>query len=256
MSKFQLTYTFDTMDALVAHVTNQLMARNTAPIGIDNPEVGIEPKAREGLLAVLAATPAVLGAVAPSAAPLPPAASATSTAVAAPSPTVQEVLPVFGASPAAVPPVPAPPPAPPAAAAPPAPTAPAAPASPAATVDKTGLPWDARIHSSSKATNADGTWRKLRGLDDGAMVARVEAELRALVALNASAAPAPTAPPPSANPVGDLMMRLMPLWAKGLTSAIMDAAAQKHGLANVSQLATAPNLVPAVEADIMAALPA
>lgn len=48
----------------------------------------------------------------------------------------------------------------------------------AGTVDKDGLPWDERIHAKSKATNADGTWRKRRNVDD-ATVAMVETQLRA-----------------------------------------------------------------------------
>jgi len=43
--------------------------------------------------------------------------------------------------------------------------------------DSAGLPWDDRVHSSSKALNADGTWRKRRGVTDET-VAAVEAELR------------------------------------------------------------------------------
>lgn len=45
------------------------------------------------------------------------------------------------------------------------------------TTDKNGLPWDERIHSSNKALNADGTWRRRRGVDDDT-VAQVEAELK------------------------------------------------------------------------------
>lgn len=33
-------------------------------------------------------------------------------------------------------------------------------------LDKDGIPWDARIHASSKAKNADGTWRKMRGVNE------------------------------------------------------------------------------------------
>lgn len=53
-----------------------------------------------------------------------------------------------------------------------------------AELDSAGLPWDKRIHSSSRAKVADGTWRKLRGVDD-ALVATVEAELRAVQAIPA-----------------------------------------------------------------------
>jgi U5 snRNP spliceosome subunit len=58
-------------------------------------------------------------------------------------------------------------------------------------LDKNGLPWDERIHSSSKNMNADGTWRYLRG-GDVDLRATVEAELRAKLASGVSS----EAPPP------------------------------------------------------------
>lgn len=51
----------------------------------------------------------------------------------------------------------------------------------APSVDKNGLPWDVRIHAGTKALNADGTWKKRRGVDD-ATVAAVTAELTAVAA--------------------------------------------------------------------------
>lgn len=42
-------------------------------------------------------------------------------------------------------------------------------------VDADGVQWDARIHSSSKAKNKDGTWRTRRGVDDSVLNA-VKAE--------------------------------------------------------------------------------
>lgn len=56
-------------------------------------------------------------------------------------------------------------------------------------LDKNGLPWDGRIHSSSKNMNADGTWRYLRG-GDVDLRAAVEAELREKLA-NTETPPAP-----------------------------------------------------------------
>ena len=47
--------------------------------------------------------------------------------------------------------------------------------------DSSGLPWDERIHSANRGTNANGTWRKRRGVSDG-LIAGVEVELRARVA--------------------------------------------------------------------------
>jgi len=43
-------------------------------------------------------------------------------------------------------------------------------------VDSNGTPWDGRIHSESRAINADGTWRKRRGVSDQ-LFAEVMAEL-------------------------------------------------------------------------------
>lgn len=43
-------------------------------------------------------------------------------------------------------------------------------------VDKQGLPWDERIHSSSKAKKGDGTWKIKRGLEAG-VAERITAEL-------------------------------------------------------------------------------
>jgi hypothetical protein len=54
---------------------------------------------------------------------------------------------------------------------------------PEPTTDSTGTPWDERIHSASKALNADGTWRlrrKLKDMDEAewaAFVESVKAEL-------------------------------------------------------------------------------
>lgn len=52
---------------------------------------------------------------------------------------------------------------------------------PAVELDSKGLPWDARIHASTKSKKKDGTWTALRGLNDAAKVAAIEAELRATV---------------------------------------------------------------------------
>jgi hypothetical protein len=73
-------------------------------------------------------------------------------------------------------------------------------------VDSSGLPWDARIHASSKTTNADGTWRAKRGVDP-ILVRKIEGELRGVMAIPAPA-PVPAAtqavlipPAPPAVPV-------------------------------------------------------
>lgn len=116
-----------------------------------------------------------------------PAAAFAAALAFAPNP---QVLPVPVA---AAPSVPLPPPAgvpvPPVSTA--SGTAPAPSAAPASTaVDKRGIPHSPRIHSTPPTITADGVWRKKRGLNDDALIARVEAEL-----LGAQAAPAaPRAP--------------------------------------------------------------
>lgn len=159
--------------AALTHVTKVLAHADRPDVGTDLPPVG-------PTIAQLQAT----GHLPASAAPLPPDA---------PSFAAVDLFPTVPAAPtASVPPAP-PVPQPPAAAvppAPPAPSAPAAPASPASAVelDKNGLPWDERIHAGTKAKNADLSWRQRRGLNDPALVKRVEAELRQLVANNATSA--------------------------------------------------------------------
>lgn len=61
------------------------------------------------------------------------------------------------------------------------------PAPASAELDSADLPWDKRIHASTRAKVADGTWRYMRGVDK-ALVEQVEAELRAVQAI-----PVPTA---------------------------------------------------------------
>lgn len=67
-------------------------------------------------------------------------------------------------------------------------------------VDADGLPWDPRIHSSSKQLVADGTWRKRRNTAKE-LFAEVEAELRGLSTVDAPVdAPIPAPPPPPPPP--------------------------------------------------------
>lgn len=111
---------------------------------------------------------------------------------------------VPAAAPASIPP---PPPA--ASVVPSPPPAAATPAPAAAAVDAKGLPWDERIHASSRAKIADGSWRMKRGVQSHVIEA-VEAELRAQMgfvgqsgstaAFDAAPADGASVPPPPAAP--------------------------------------------------------
>lgn len=69
----------------------------------------------------------------------------------------------------------------------------APPAADAPMFDKTGLPWDERIHSGNKARTADGSWRKRRGVQD-ATVTAIEQELRARASSQYQQPQAPSQP--------------------------------------------------------------
>lgn len=88
------------------------------------------------------------------------------------------------------------------------------PAPTASGVDSTGLPWDERIHASTKAVNADGTWKKRRGVQE-LQVNQVEAELRARGPVTAAPQPAPIPvmpqPAPVAAPAADPLAMFGPL---------------------------------------------
>lgn len=82
----------------------------------------------------------------------------------------------------------------------------------APTVDKNGLPWDARIHSSSKGMNKDGTWRSRKGVDEK-YVKQIEAALRSTIAAGQSATT-------DAAPVQTTVPGLPPLPTPGATPSL------------------------------------
>ena len=58
-------------------------------------------------------------------------------------------------------------------------------------VDSAGMPWDHRIHASSRAKVADGTWRQRRNLDPN-VLAQVQAEMLQVMGLPTPAQATPT----------------------------------------------------------------
>lgn len=252
---FTLTLTFNTLSDL-HDATSKLasIAMNAQIAHFDRPDVGVDPApvapppgpglvapanpfAAQGVAAVPASPPAPFTAVV---AALPNVPAASTHGLPAPPPAA---------------PLPAPPSAPAVA----APSAPAALPSPAgaAQLDKVGLPWDARIHAKTKTMNADGTWRRFRGVQE-ALVAEVEAQLRASLSATVPAPPAaplqaalplPPAPPgpPAAAaavlPLGtfaDLLAGLAPHMSTGkVTNLTIATILGEFGLANLYQLATA-----------------
>lgn len=92
----------------------------------------------------------------------------------------------------------------------PAPTAPQEQVTPQqvkeAELDNEGLPWDERIHASTKTKTAKGIWTKRKGVDDAtrdAVVAELRQQYPADESADEAPAAAPTAPtvaPPAAAP--------------------------------------------------------
>ena len=130
-------------------------------------------------------------------------------------------------------------------------------------VDKSGLPWDGRIHASTKAKHADGSWRYKRGLDAAAL-AQVESELKALMAIPAAgpqlvpAPPPPTAavPPPPGGPdpiaafIGLMGRASAAMQAKKITQEEIQNCCKSidPNLVALPLLASRTDLVPAVAA--------
>lgn len=144
-------------------------------------------------------------------------------------------------------------------------------------VDRAGLPWDARIHSTPAKKKADGFWRARRNLDP-AVQAQVEAELRQNIGAPApvshpvvaqmppppNAAQVPPAPPaqvppppnaaqvppaPNAAPVptaGEVLTWVaQAITNKKLTVEEANAAAVKLELSDMSGIVMRPDLIPA-----------
>lgn len=119
--------------------------------------------------------------------------------------------------------------------------------------DKNGLPWDARIHASSKTMNADGSWRGRRNTD-AHIIASVEAELRALMAIPAPVAINSVAPPPPPGaPVSPTTLaEMMPLLTTAMLAGKLQPTAVGEVLAEMGvaggapMLAARPDLVPQV----------
>jgi hypothetical protein len=171
------------------------------------------------------------------------------------------------------------PPAPPA----PEPTA-ETPAPAGVDVDADGLPWDERIHAGSRKKLAKtDQWKKKRGVSDEE-IARVEAELRQVMAIPAEqpaapqppaatgqpeapaapapaptteqpAAPAPPAPVAPAPTTTDFtgwgwQEFMAEFMQRGMDHSQATEACKAHGIDSTAVLATRPDLIPQVAATL------
>jgi hypothetical protein len=129
-----------------------------------------------------------------------------------------------------------------------------------AELDARGLPWDKRIHASTKTQTQDGLWKYARGVDK-LLVPQVEAELLAVQAIPvpevaAVTAPAPIvplSPVPAALPMTftQLMQHTTPMLVSGeLNQPILQSVVEKLGLPHLAALGARPDLVETVRAAI------
>jgi len=135
-------------------------------------------------------------------------------------------------------------------------------------LDKNGLPWDERIHSSSKNTNADGTWRYLRG-GDPVYRAQIEAELRAAQGGDQQQPPpppplnqgaeTPPPPPPLENKPADaggapVEMKEVFSRAAKLPKDLQTMALDAVGLSSMAEFLKAVKERPEVAAELLQAV--
>ena len=147
----------------------------------------------------------------------------------------------------------------------------APPAGVAVELDSEGLPWDGRIHATTKTKVAKGSWTKKRGADVD-MIKHVEAELRKVLAAPAAipappadldpaaafgaGAAAPDTPAPTATaqvaPMAEFARVMREVSARQvagtLATEMVTAVCVQLGLIGIKDLATRPDLIPAFEA--------
>ena len=135
-------------------------------------------------------------------------------------------------------------------------------AAPAVERDSTGLPWDARIHASTKTKTAAGVWTAKRNTPPE-LKAQVEADLRGVPAPATGVALPPAAPQaaplPPADPAAapttfpEMAARVGAYYVShaDLAPAAMQNALSKHGLQHMGGLVGAPHLVQPVWTDFL-----
>ncbi len=102
-------------------------------------------------------------------------------------------------------------------------------------LDKFGLPWDGRIHAGTKRKNADASWTAKRGVDP-ALVAQVEAELRAVMG-----APLAQAAPAAHTPAQQVATVTMPTAGVASSAVAVPAPPSSAPAAQVAHVPPAPS---------------
>lgn len=123
-------------------------------------------------------------------------------------------------------------------------------------LDVNGIPWDERIHASTKTKTVDGAWKNKRGVDKG-LLASVESELKgattADIAPNAIPAgpivgTVPPTPPaaPAASSITTFPALMTAITSRELGPDAVLSAVQSVGLQSLPLLAAQTDLIPQV----------
>jgi hypothetical protein len=133
----------------------------------------------------------------------------------------------------------------------------AAPATNAAVeVDAEHIPWDERIHASTKTKNADGTWRLKRNIPVETVEA-IKAELRALMQVPAPATAPVAQVPPVAAPVAQVPPVAAPVaQVPPVAAPVAQVPAATPATVPVAEIPVAPvATIPPVAAPVVPAAP-
>jgi len=132
-------------------------------------------------------------------------------------------------------------------------------------LDTEGMPWDARIHASTKTKTQAGVWKAKKGAS-APTVEAVRAELKALMSVQAPAMPAaPPAMPipgvPADNAAPVTLSHLMTIVTNAMLNGTLPQSSmletiQAMGLPSIPSLSQRPDMIPAVYARLVAKYPA
>jgi hypothetical protein len=130
---------------------------------------------------------------------------------------------------------------------------------PTVEVDATGLPWDPRIHASTKTKTAKNVWTRRRGVEDD-VFNQVEAQLKAAMAIPAPPANvavqqqqvATDAPPTFPTLMTFITERVS---AQRLSQADVQAAVQSVGLESLNLVMSRADLIPGIMAKLREVAP-
>jgi len=112
-------------------------------------------------------------------------------------------------------------------------------------VDVNGIPWDARIHSSSRKCTKEGRWAYKRG-GDKAQIPIVEAQLKKVISPTIEAALPPPPPPPQIEDFPSFMQWIVRQDPIFTNTDGLNKLCEKFGMPSIALLASNPGKIPSL----------